>query len=633
MFRGMWDTGLWLATLVAGAGVAAGAALLTRTDPPAVVQAFASEEDLTQFLEAREKILEQARREHADESVALAMMVPAETITNVQEIGVDEGGLIKARGDILIVLRRGRLFTISTTGGALRAVDQIDAFPPGAEPESAYSAWYDEMVVVGDQVIVIGYDYGRGIGDGGTQVVRFRLSPGGDLSFKDAYELRSFDYYSSENFASRVIGQTLILYAPLPLGRRNGVVDPTQVMPGMRAWRPGSPQPFRPIARPTDIHVAPQIRADPEQADTLHAVSRCDLGSTPMRCKASGVIAAESRSFYVSPNAIYLWTAAHPDYGASGAARMPPASVYRMPLDGSDPTAIQTRGAPLNQFSFRERDGALDVVVQDEGGGDGMWARFGASGRTRLVHLPLARFGDGSASAADGDYRDLPIPGSGWMRQNRFVGDHVLVSAAIDEAGMGENPRGVLVAAPVGRGEAAVLSFDEVISRIEPLGRDALVVTSGQGTGLNLLRLDGHPRVTTRLAIGGEGEAESRSHGFFFRPDRGSGGDRGLMALPVIRQLIGGADRYVGQAVDMIFVRRDGQRLHKDGVLGADRGASEDDGCLVSCVDWYGDARPVFLGQRMFALLGYELVEGRQGAGGVTEIARLDFSPVRGGRD
>lgn len=632
MFRGMWGTGVWLATLLAGAGVAASAAVLTRTDPPAVVQAFASGEDLTQFLKAREKMLEEARRGRSDESVALAMMVPADTITNVQEIGVDEGGLIKARGDILVVLRRGRLFTISTAAGALRGVDQIDAFPPGAKPESAYSAWYDEMLVVGDRVIVIGYDYGRGMGDGGTQVVRFRLSPAGELSFEDAYELKSFDYYSSENFASRVIGQTLILYAPLPLGRGDGIVDPNQMLPGMRAWRPGSPQPFTPIARPTDIHIAPQVRAGPEQADTLHAVSRCDLGSTPMRCEASGVIAAESRSFYVSPNAIYLWTAAYPEYGVSSAVRTPPASIYRMSLDGGSPTAVQARGAPLNQFSFRERDGALDVVVQDEGG-DGMWARFGASGRTRLVHLPLARFGDGSASAGDGDYRDLPVPGSGWMRQNRFVGDHVLVSAATEEAGTSENLRGVLVAAPLGRGEATVLSFDRVVSRIEPLGRDALVVTSGQGTGLNLIRLDGKPRVTTRLTIGGDGEAESRSHGFFFRADRGSGGDRGLMALPVIRQLIGGADRYVGQAVDMIFVRREGPGLQKVGVLGAGRGVSEDDGCLVSCIDWYGDARPVFLGQRMFALLGYELVEGRRGAGGVTETARLDFSPARGRRD
>ncbi|MCC7248347.1 MAG: hypothetical protein IT473_06970, partial [Lysobacter sp.] len=35
-----------------------------------------------------------------------------ESITNVQTAGVDEGGIVKRQGDFLIVLRRGRLFTL-----------------------------------------------------------------------------------------------------------------------------------------------------------------------------------------------------------------------------------------------------------------------------------------------------------------------------------------------------------------------------------------------------------------------------------------------------------------------------------------------------------------------------------------
>jgi hypothetical protein len=31
--------------------------------------------------------------------------------------------------------------------------------------------------------------------------------------------------------------------------------------------------------------------------------------------------------------------------------------------------------------------------------------------------------------------------------------------------------------------------------------------------------------------------------------------------------------------------------------------------CETSCVDWYGNTRPSFLGQRLFALMGSELVE------------------------
>ena len=51
--------------------------------------------------------------------------------------------------------------------GAMRVVDRIDAFPPGVSGEDS---WYDEMLVAGDRVVVIGYSDGRG----GTEINRFR---------------------------------------------------------------------------------------------------------------------------------------------------------------------------------------------------------------------------------------------------------------------------------------------------------------------------------------------------------------------------------------------------------------------------------------------------------------------------
>src|SRR5436190_7643256 len=41
-----------------------------------------------------------------------ATVVKKESVTNTQEAGVDEGGIVKLHGDHLVVLRRGRLFTI-----------------------------------------------------------------------------------------------------------------------------------------------------------------------------------------------------------------------------------------------------------------------------------------------------------------------------------------------------------------------------------------------------------------------------------------------------------------------------------------------------------------------------------------
>jgi hypothetical protein len=77
----------------------------------------------------------------------------------------------------------------------------------------------------------------------------------------------------------------------------------------------------------------------------------------------------------------------------------------------------------------------------------------------------------------------------------------------------------------------------------------------------------------------------------------------------------------------MLFLRRDDRRFAPAGELAAQVRGVADDGCQASCVDWYGNARPIFLGDRVFALLGYELVEGQLADGAIREIGRVDFAP------
>jgi hypothetical protein len=48
--------------------------------------------------------------------------------------------------------------------------------------------------------------------------------------------------------------------------------------------------------------------------------------------------------------------------------------------------------------------------------------------------------------------------------------------------------------------------------------------------------------------------------------------------------------------------------------------------CEVSCYDWYGNARPIFFRDRVFALIGLELIEGAVANGGIREIARLPLT-------
>ena len=95
----------------------------------------------------------------AADTTAAPAPAQSDKITNTQEANVDEGDIVKARGDLLVILRRGRLFTVSTKHGELRPIDHINAYPPGVDPSAD---WYDEMLIAGNRVIVIGYSYGRG---------------------------------------------------------------------------------------------------------------------------------------------------------------------------------------------------------------------------------------------------------------------------------------------------------------------------------------------------------------------------------------------------------------------------------------------------------------------------------------
>ncbi|HRH19532.1 MAG TPA: beta-propeller domain-containing protein, partial [Brevundimonas sp.] len=173
------------------------------------------------------------------------------SITNTQIAGVDEGGIVKVSGDYLIVLRRGRLFSVSTANGGLEPVGMIDAYPPGV---SGRGDWYDEMLVSGDWVVVIGYSYARG----GTEVNRFRLGRDGQFTFVDSHHLRSADYYSAENYASRLVGDQLIFYTPLGFTHDD---DPLSDLPALSRWSAGQDEPtWQRITTGRQVYLARPLR-------------------------------------------------------------------------------------------------------------------------------------------------------------------------------------------------------------------------------------------------------------------------------------------------------------------------------------------------------------------------------------
>ena len=539
------------------------------------------------------------------------------SITNVQEAGVDEGGIVKVHGRHLVVLRRGRLFTVRVGDDSLTPVDRIDAFPPGT---SGDGAWYDEMLVAGDRVVVVGYSYERG----GTEINRFRIADDGRLAFEDSHHLRSNDYYSSSNYASRLIGDRLIVYTPLEL-YEDELLDG---LPGLRRWTGDPEAPFRRIAPPARLFVPRPVRRDTAaDISTLHTMIGCDLAAARLTCEATGVLGSDSRSFYVSGEAVYVWIA---DAFGRSKEQSDRALVYRLPLDGSRPGAIQAAGGPVDQFSFREdrRRGTLDVLVRADGGGDAMWRPEVSRGDAALVRLPLARFGDGSAVARRTDYRPLPLNRApNWNLHNRFVGDHLVYAAGeLDEAAGYKT----LFAVPLDGGAIGQVRVPHGVDRIDIIGTDAIAIgqDAAGGLGFSAVALPAMALADTTVLPSAR-EGERRSQAFFYRPDADSrDGASGLLGLPVASELDPARrTRFLGAGSAIAFLRRDARRLIPAGELVADTADARDDGCQASCVDWYGNARPIFLGDRVFALMGYELVEGRLRAGRVTERRRASFAP------
>jgi hypothetical protein len=625
------------ASALIGATAATPAWAAASVAPKKTLTAFASERELTDYLK---RLAEQVQRRRDEQkrmqlgqaqvpmlSKAESAAVPAapaaekdasaaaDSVTNVQHAGVDEGGIVKVHGDHLIILRRGRLFTVRIADRDLAPVSSADAFGPDVDPGGA---WYDEMLISGNTIAVIGYSYARG----GTEVGLFEVSHSGQLTYKATYHLRSNDYYSSRNYASRLIGSKLVFYSPLYLNLHGG--DPYTGFPALRRWRPGAtPAEFKSIAPATRIYRTDEP-LDPFAGVALHSVSVCDLARPELDCESSAVMGPPGRVFYVSPTSVFVWTTSWQRSPEGATTR---SSVFRIPLDGAAPSALKTAGSPIDQFSFLEGDdGMLNVLVRSNGRGDGMWAAEMNAGDLALLRVPLASFSDGRDSAPREAYRSLPKP-NGYALQSRYVGDYLLYGAGSGWHRPQATAHSRLYAVRYAqRGDAQALSLVHAVDRIEALGTNAIAVGSdGKDLHLTSLRLRRTAGTVDRYTRKDAAQGETRSHGFYYKPE---GDDGGLLGLPIVGNGESAGRQLRRESAALLYLRNRDLRFSELGTLDSRPGAAErDDGCRASCVDWYGNSRPLFLRNRVFALMGYEIVEGVVTDQRIVERRRVSFAP------
>ncbi|RYZ59927.1 MAG: hypothetical protein EOP08_15020 [Proteobacteria bacterium] len=217
--------------------------------------------------------------------------------------------------------------------------------------------------------------------------------------------------------------------------------------------------------------------------------------------------------------------------------------------------------------------------------------------------------------------------------QNRFVGSWLLYGAGNgywnDRNGMGR-----LYATRVASSDEPVrVDLEQGVDRIEPLGDNAIVV-GGRGSDLVFSPIEltkGTAHAKRDYIRRNASQGELRSHGFFYKDTAAkAGASRGMIGLPIRGEGARGSRYLTEGSASVLFLAENDLDLSELGSLEASAIRSVNDGCRASCVDWYGNARPIFVGNRIFALMGYELVEGTVAKARLSERRRLEFAPQGG---
>ncbi len=562
-------------------------------------------------------------------------------ITNNQNVGVDEGGIVKQIGRYLVVLQDGRLFSadLGTGAGApLRLADRLDVY---RSPQQAAS-WYDEMLVLGDRILVTAYNYR----EQASEITVVRMDEAGRLTREGRYLLSSSDYYSTENYATRLVGDNLVFYAPHALESR-GPGGGFQWPRLRRADGDGEAGEGEALIGPTDVY---QPVGEIEWP-VLHTVSVCPL-RRGMDCRTTAFIGPPMREFYVSPSDAFLWIGAPDglpwsiDYANQRRQACPSgeswneggpeqaAMLYRLPLDGGPVGAVAAEGIPADQFAFDSRDGRFRALLTRTPAG---CVKPDEARTLALLDLPLSDFGASVRHAADAAYTAVPPIAAGEL-ENRFLGDWLVYGGrsgwtGVPEPGAARPARSTLIAVPLARPEApARLDLPHNALRIERAGSDAVVTGYRDMAGLSIsyVSLGTRPRIASTTLLPDRFESEGRSHAFsaWIRRD-GSG----LIGLPTsLREWRAGRGWSDSESSELSFIAIGPDKaLAGAGELAlGPRGNDPAYRCEVSCVDWYGNSRPIFTGGRIFALMGTDLVEGGLSGGRIGELGRLDLTGPAG---
>ena len=550
-------------------------------------------------------------------AAAKAAEPTAESITNVQHAGVDEGGIVKLHGDHLVILRRGRLFTVQHRRRRARAGLGRRRLRPRRRPARRLVRRDADLRQHHrrDRLQLRARRHrDRAVRD----LARGPARATGDLP--PALE-RLLLVAQLREPADRQQARLLHAALPQPLRRR-----PVRAVPGAAPLATGRHGRRLQAHRARDAHL-PHRRA----ARSVRRASRCTRSRSATSRSPSSIARAPRCSARRDACSTCRRLGLRVDDAVAATlprrrARPVPHPARRLRADRAEDRRQPDRPVLLP----RGRDGHLNVLVRAErprrrhvGGGDrrrrsraaaGAARRFSDGARQRAGRALSGRCPPSGPRDPEPLRRRVPAlrrgrglaPGAAHARSRRSTRCATRASATHD--------------IPLAHG----------VDRIEALGANAVVVGSDgerpafhqpaprarPGGGRPL-----HAHKTRRRA---RRAATASSTSRRARPTACSA-CRSSAAASRLAPAAAGLGRGAVPAQPVAQLHRARARSIRSPAR------ARNDGCRASCVDWYGNARPLFVGNRVFALMGYEIVEGALSGNQIAEVQRVSFAPRRSG--
>ena len=567
-------------------------------------QAYKDWLQATKKLEAKRRKVSRAQSGEEDDIIIVtgSRQASPPNITNVQNQGVDEGDIVKQVGDHLVLMQDGRLFSLYIGSGTPRLSARINIYDtPDAD------IWYDELLISDRRLVVTGYHYGKNA----TEITVYNLDEAGQFTRQGRWYLESEDYYSDNNSATRMIGDTLIFHT-------QGDLEAPDAWPTLRD---ATETEGKSIVRAKEIFPPLLRMSDPD----LHIVTECKI-SQSFDCQSRAVMAGNRAEWIVTETDGYLWVAPpRPDWSIprkiGPQKREQPSTLYRFPLHSDEVEAVKLKADLPSRFAFEAREDRLFALVRAH-----ETSRDETESKLAFLELPLSAFTANPSLVQDNAFTKLPGE-PGYRLRMRFTDDHLVYSNFTDEdpVAYAVNLDTHLLQGPI--------SVPHEITRLDRVDQNIILIGEGEigrnteVLGLSWLDLSTHATLTDTLSLPNRYEAEGRAQALNMKSDPDGSS---LLGLPTFIDINGPNgwthDEEDGTDISFARVSNFGQLTDLGHAAGDPSRIDPDYTCDTSCVDWYGNARPFFIGDRIFALIASELIELQETPTGISEVARVNLS-------